>query len=150
MKNQRKRHNSDQTDEKSVTLQTESSVTREQERKPVRPPRVQMSGGTRLHYHHKDPNYHYAWIQDRDGKLDQAIQAYYEFVQEDGQKVTRASGPYPLFLMQLENKYWKEDEKLKYDKTCDSLKDEQALGPGEYLPDGRNHALEKDDYDPLA
>ena len=120
------------------------------ERSPKRPPRVPMSAGKKLDYRNVEEGWHYRWVQDRDGRLDQAKAAYYEFVEEDGNKVVRQSGPHPLFLMRIEQRYYDEDQALKLQAARDRLKSEQTLDDGEYIPDGKSHVLEKDDYDPLG
>jgi hypothetical protein len=119
-------------------------------RKPRRPERVPMGAGLKLDYRHKKEGFHYRWVQDRDGRLEMAVAAYYDFVMEDGDKVTRASGPFTLYLMCIEERYYQEDQELKLKRTTDTLKKEQELGQGEYIPNGNHHALQKDDYDPLA
>jgi hypothetical protein len=52
--------------------------------------------------------------------------------------------------MRVEKKYWLEDQKLKQDRLVGKLQAEQTLAEGEYVPDGKAHVLEKDEYDPLA
>lgn len=152
-KNVRGRPTAGKADSQLQNTQMAMSETREEQREPKRPARVSMTQGLKLEYASKDDDYHYAWIQDRDGQVDRALQAYYEFELVEGEKVTRASGAYPLFLMKLENQYWEEDQKLKHDKTVAKIQGEQVLAADEYIPgaqDGRKHVLERDDYDPLA
>ena len=52
-------------------------------------------------------------------------------------------------LKKIEKKYWDEDQILKQTKLSDKLRGEQQLARDEYLPEGRHHVLQKDDYDPL-
>jgi len=79
--------------------------TTRKSRKPERPARVPMGVGLKLDYKNKIEGFHYRWVQDRDGRLSEALAAYYEFVTEGGNKITRASGPYTLHLMCIEDRY---------------------------------------------
>ena len=118
-----------------------------------RPPRVPMSATLKLEFPGlcDDPNYHYRVISDRDGRIEQAKQAWYEHVKDhSGNNAVRHAGLYAQYLMKIEKKYWNEDQKLKQDKVSGKLRAEQKLASDEYLPDGRHHALQKDEYDPLA
>ena len=125
---------------------------REDKNDPVRPVRVPMSVGKRLDQTGLDPNFYYRWMNDRDGRLEQAKQAGYDFAtDEQNQHITRTSGPNRLHLMKLPMKYRLQDEALKQSKVVKTLQKENELAPDEYLPDGRHHALQReaDDYDPL-
>jgi hypothetical protein len=117
---------------------------------PARPPRVRMGAGQNLQFAGKEEGYYYRWFEDANGRIDKAIEAYYEFVTENGQKVKRASGPNFLYLMRIEDKYHQEDMKWKREQNVDTLKKENELGEGEYVPDGKSSPLQKDEYDPLA
>ena len=119
-----------------------------------RPPRVPMVAGQTLNANHlKKAGFHYRWFSNKNegARMDAAQQAWWEFVKDSsGEKVSRRSGPETLFLMCIEDKFYNEDQQLKQKKIIDTLKEQQNLGKDEYLPDGRHHALQKDDYDPLA
>jgi len=142
------------TEAQAAVSRVEVETPRTEKNKPKRPARVPMHNGIKLGIANMDPNYHYAWIQDKDGKIDEALAAYYEFHMVDGQKLKRASGNYPLYAMKLEIKYWEEDQRLKHEQGLDKLRKQQVLAKDEYIPgaqDGRHHVIEKDDdYDPLA
>ena len=139
------------TAEQAAISRVAMEEPRTEKNKPKRPARVPNTNGLKLDIPNMDSNYHYAWIQDKDGKIDKAVAAYYEFHMVDGQKLQRASGNYPLYAMKLEMKYWEEDQRLKHEEGKVKLRKEQALRPDEYLPgDGRHHVIEKDEYDPLA
>lgn len=114
--------------------------------------RIPMGSTKKLNYpeHLLDSNYHHRWIQARDGRIETAKAAWYEHVLESGVPVQRPSGPYAMYLMRIEKGYYEEDQKLKNRKVIDTLQKEQKLEADEYIPDGRQHVLEKDDYDPLA
>lgn len=122
--------------------------------KRERAPRVAMVAGQALNAEHlKKPGFKYRWFSDKNegSRLAQAQAAWWDFVKEEnGEKVSRRSGPETLFLMEIEEKYWNDDQKLKAQRIIDTIKKEQILAKDEYLPDGRHHALQKDDYDPLA
>ena len=119
-----------------------------------RPPRVPMVAGQTLNANHlKKSGYQYRWFSNKnDGaRIESAQQAWWDFVKDaSGEKVSRRSGPETLYLMCIEEKYYRDDQKLKQSKIIDTLKKEQFLGKDEYLPDNRHHALQKDDYDPMA
>ncbi len=139
-----------QADNSRVDLELDRT---EQAHSAKRPPRVAMGASLKLGYHGEmdTENYHYRWVSDRDGRTQQALQAWYEHVKDhNGDNVVRHVGAYAQFLMRVEKKYWDEDQKLKQDKLAAKLQQEQKLKADEYLPDDRHHVLEKDDYDPLA
>ena len=118
-----------------------------------RPPRVPMGATLKLEFGSMvdDPNYHFRVFSDHDGRIEQAKQAYYEYVKDsEGSNVARHSGPYTQFRMKIKKEYWVEDQELKQGKLVAKLQQEQKLQKDEYLPDGRHHALQKDEYDPLA
>lgn len=155
-KQKRARPSGSTTDNESQGLQVEVDTSREKAREPKRPPRLSMQAGLKLQLSNMDQDkYHYAWILDKDGKLEHAKACYYEHHQDDGKNDTwRQSGPFRQYAMKLPLEYWYEDQKLKNDQANDTLKAEQALKDNEYIPgalDGRKHVLEKDeDYDPLG
>jgi len=115
-----------------------------------RPPRVRMVAGQKLSVGPKDPNYEYRFFSDKPGRLDSAHAAWWEFVTEQGERIKRHSGTDTLYLMRIEKKHFDEDQKLKQQNIVDTLKKENQLERDEYVPDGQHHALQKDDYDPLA
>lgn len=118
---------------------------------PNRPPRVTAGIYSKLdHYKAKDPNYYYYWVADKPGKIQQKKAAYYEHVMDNGVAVEMKTSPYDLYLMRLPIEYRQEDEKLKAERVSATIQKKQELSPGEYLPDGRHHAIQKDNYDPLA
>ncbi len=124
---------------------------REDKNDPPRPRRVAMQARKKLEFIQQDPNYYYRWIQNRDGKLQMAKEAWYGPVKDDkGQEIFRQSGPYPLHLMRLPMKYRLEDEAEKQERVIETIKHESKLKQDEYIPDGRSHVVQKDgDFDPL-
>lgn len=122
--------------------------------KRERAPRVPMVAGQSLNAdQYKKEGYKYRWFTNKnDGaRLESAVQAWWDFVKDkQGEKVSRRSGPETLFLMCIEDKYYAHDQKLKHKRIIDTIQKENELGKEEYLPDGRHHALQKDDYDPLG
>ncbi len=150
----RGRARNSQTDAKSQESRVDLQQSREDEaHKPERPARVSMGATLKLDFGSlvDDANYHFRVISDRDGRVDQAKQAWYEHVLDaTGEKVVRHSGPYTQFLMKIKKEFWVEDQNLKLNKTISTLKAEQKLAPDEYIPDGNHHVLQKDDYDPLG
>lgn len=115
-----------------------------------RPPRVRMVAGQKLNVSRKDPNYEYRWFNDTPGRLDAALAAYWDFCLEDGEKTKRHAGEKTMYLMRIEKQYYTEDQQLKQKNIVDTMRKENELGSDEYIPDNRHHALQKDDYDPLA
>lgn len=123
---------------------------------PDRPARVPMGQTLNLEAGYLDldmKNFHHRWILEKDGRIHQAKQAYYEHVMDvDGDKVRRHKGLYQQFLMRLPIEHWESDQKLKHDKQSAKLGAElgkEGLRPGEYIPDGKDHIVQKE-IDPLA
>jgi hypothetical protein len=154
MSNIRGRKRNAQTDLQAENSRVDVEVSREDAaHKPKRPPRVSMGATLKLEFGDvvKDPDFHFRVISDRDGRIEQAKQAWYEFALDaQGEKIVRHSGPYAQYLMKIEKKYWDEDQDLKLQKTKAKLSSEQNLQRDEYIPDGRHHVLQKDGYDALA
>lgn len=117
-----------------------------------RPERIPMGSTAKLGYpaHKMVEDYQYRWFQNKEGRIDQAKQAWWEPVIDDGQPVSRASGAFPMFLMRIEKKYWVEDQKLKHERVIATMQEEQKLNKDEYLPGDKHHVLQKDNYDPLG
>ena len=142
-----------------TTHQAENSrVGLEQDRveaahSPERPARLPMGATLKLEFGNlcDDPKYHFRVISERDGRIEQAKQAWYEHVKDhNGDNVVRHGGQYKQYLMKIEKKYWDQDQQLKQKKLAAKLRQEQVLKADEYIPDGHHHVLQKDDYDPLA
>lgn len=110
-----------------------------------RPVRISMSNMKKLGVPSSllEKGYYYRWFQDRDGRISQAKAAYYEHVaDEQGNNFCRASGPYSMYLMRLQQKYRDEDNKLKKDRVAATLESETQIGPGEYAPDPKTGKAE--------
>lgn len=124
---------------------------REDKNKPVRAKRIGMQQRKKLDYIYQDSKYYYRWMQDRDGRIQHAREAGYEFVtDENGQEIQRRSGPYSLHLMRLPIQYRIEDEKAKQAKVIETIKHESKLKEDEYIPDGQKHVVQKNgDFDPF-
>ena len=150
----RGRPRADKTDNQVIDSRVELEVDRvEEAHETERPPRVSMGATLKLEFGSlcADEDYHYRVFSDRDGRVEQAKQAWYEHVMDHtGNKVTRHSGPYVQYLMKIKKEYWNEDQELKQKKIVGTLQKEQKLEKDEYLPDDRHHALQKDEYDPLS
>ncbi len=119
---------------------------------PERPPRVPMGATLKLSFPGlaEDPDFHYRVISERDGRLHQAIRAGYEYVVDCDSNNAMHPGFTDQYLMKIPMEWYKQDQKLKQDKLAGKLADEQVLQKDEYLPDGRHHVLQRDDYDPLG
>jgi len=132
------------------TSQVPHEKSRSESRNPSRAPRVPMVAGKNLELPIRK-GYHRHWFINKPGRIEQAENAYWGFIFDDtGSKITRPSGPFLMFAMEIEDRYWKEDNDLKNKKTIDTLRAEQELSVDEYVPEGRSHVLEKDNYDPLS
>ena len=151
VKRPRGRPRADKTGLQAANRQVESETMRSEERKPPRPPRVPMATGLKLEFG-KRPGYVRRLFATKPGRIEQALAAYWEFVLDDtGEKISRPSGEYRLYLMEIEKRYYDEDQELKNKKNLDIMRKEQKLAEGEYLPEGRHHVIQReDDYDPLA
>jgi len=134
------------------TSQVEVQKSRTEERKPDRAARVPMTNTLKLQFNGQldTEKFYYRWFKEEDGRLGQAQGAYYDHVIIDGAKVKRQYKATTQYLMQLPIQYRKDDQKLKEGAIKGKLSEKQTLAKDEYLPDDRHHALEKDDYDPLA
>lgn len=151
----RGRPRADKTDSQVTDSRVELEADRAEEaHEAERPPRVPMGTTLKLEFGSlcDDKKYHFRVFSDRDGRVEQAKQAWYEHVLDHtGNKVQRHKGPYVQYLMKIKKEYWDADQQLKQKKIVDTLQKEQVLEKGEYLPDDRHHALQKDEeYDPLA
>tara|TARA_R110000744_G_scaffold246942_1_gene363466 strand:- start:30391 stop:30795 length:405 start_codon:yes stop_codon:yes gene_type:complete len=133
---------------------TQQNRTQKAHEPKNRPERVPMGSTAKLGYPSSKMDteqYQYRWFQDKEGRIDQAKQAWWEQVkEEDGEIVRRASGAFPMFLMRIEKKYWEEDQQLKHQRVIATMQEEQKLSSDEYLPGDKHHVLQKDDYDPLG
>lgn len=141
-------------DESGLELQQAATETqRDESREPKRPARVPMTNTLKLQYNHAldRENFFYRWFRSDNGRIEQAKAAYYEHVLDDsGTKVKRAYRASEQYLMRMPIEYYNEDQKLKEDSIKGKLRAEQSLAKDEYLPDDRHHAIQADDYDPLA
>lgn len=109
-----------------------------------RPTRIPMGNAKKLDVPASmlEKGYYYRFIQDREGKIEQAIAAFYEHVKdEQGNNYTRRSGPHSLHLMRLKQEYRNEDLELKRDRVNATLEQEAEIGENEYAPNGGNSAI---------
>ena len=86
-----------------------------------RAPRRSMSGlDLKLYFAPKymtNKNMYYRIFNDRPGRIEQALAAYYEHViDENGAKLSATSGNTRMYLMALDKKYRAEDDKLKMER----------------------------------
>ncbi len=97
------------------------------------------------------------WIQDKDSKIEQSMQAGYEVHRGgDGKPTVRHKGQFPMYLMLLPMKLRQRDLDKKAQEVNNTLIEKNKLDAGDYVPgqeDGsRAHVLERDrsaDFDPL-
>ena len=110
-----------------------------------RPARIPMSNMKKLDVPLSlmEEGYYYRWFQDKDGRISQAKEAYYEHVvDEQSNNYYRSSGLYGMYLMKLPQKYRDEDNKLKKARVAATLESETNIGPGEYAPDPKTGRAE--------
>lgn len=108
---------------------------------PKRPPRIPMNAGMNLHvsesYLERD-KFAYRWFAEnhiKGGRIENAHGAYWEHVtDENGNNFKRSRGQDTNYLMRLELKYWREDQKLKREKVRATMEKEYSIGEGEYAP----------------
>lgn len=75
----------------------------------------------------KNKNMYYRIFLDRDGRIQKALDAYYEHViDENGVKLSAASGNSRMYLMALDKTYRAEDDKLKLQKHRDTMRSEKS------------------------
>ena len=95
-----------------------------------------------------DPNKYHRFIADRDGRVDKAKEAWYEFVtDENGVNIVRSSKGTKMYLMALDKQYRDDDVKLKQKQYRASINQEadKDLGIAGLETDtdkGRKSALE--------
>jgi hypothetical protein len=110
-----------------------------------RPRRISMSNMKKLEIPDGliEDGYYYRWFQDKEGRISQAIAAYYEHViDEQGNNFTRQSGPYSMYLMRLKQEYRDEDNRLKKQRVAATLEAESKIGYNEYAPDSETGRAE--------
>jgi len=108
-----------------------------------RPERISMNNMKKLEVPQGmiEDGFYYRWFQDKEGRISQALAAYYEHVvDEQGNKFIRQSGPYTMHLMRLPQKYRDEDNLLKRKRVADTLESEAQIGRNEYAPDETGRA----------
>jgi hypothetical protein len=108
-----------------------------------RPKRVSMQGAMKLGIPEglAKEGHTVRWFRDKDGRIAQAQAAYWEHIKSDGKNLSRQSGPYTMYAMQLANEYVQEDRALKRDKIAARIKQEAAVGANEYTDNGNNSAI---------
>ncbi len=97
------------------------------------------------------------WFQDKDSRLEQAMNGGYEVARDgSGKPIVRKKGMYSQYLMLLPLKLRQRDLDRKAQEVNNTLIEKNKLADGEYIPgkqDGsRAHVLERDrnaDFDPL-
>ena len=103
-----------------------------------RPKRVSMNNMLNLAAGEEalENGYYHRWIIGRDGRVPRAQAAYYEFVtDEQGNNMTRVSGPNTQYLMRLPQHYRDEDLAAKKAAVQATLETEAGIGQNEYAPD---------------
>lgn len=86
--------------------------------------------------------WHPCWVlDDQKGNLEVFQRSWYQFVlDKDGKHVSYPSGPFRLHLMEVEQKYYDDDQRLLAEETSSRMKQKIMLGKDEYAPDERNPA----------
>lgn len=116
-----------------------------------RPPRVSMAENDLLLSVEKrllNPAMHHRFFADREGRIERAKAAYWDFVADDnGVNIVRSSKGTKMYLMALDKQYYEEDNALKMKKYRDSIgveaeKDLGIKGLQSDTDKGRASALE--------
>jgi hypothetical protein len=95
------------------------------------------------------PGYHRHWFNDTPGRVEQALEAGYTYVQDkDGKKVSRVvgvaegGGPLTAFLMEIPEEWYKEDmaaEQRRVDEMDGAIRKGAVSGEpgkdGRYVPE---------------
>jgi hypothetical protein len=149
------------TDIPDIPLETARKNTRKQTaesraekaHKPAR--RTPMGVSYKVSYpdHLKDHNFFYYFVADQGGKVQQRLDAGYEFVKDEaGNKVIRhSSDGVNLILMRQPMEYREEDLAIKRDMNYSQIKAEQSVEEGFYKPGDRKNVIQRDDMlDPLS
>ena len=144
------------TEEKPKAKRGAKTTRQQAHTNKARPRRISMSEGFKLdvpEWCKADKDFYYRWIADRDGRVQRAKQAAYEPVKDPdtGENIVVFHNV-NMHLMKLPAEFRVEDVALKNKKIVDTLKAEQKLKDGEYIPDGRKAPLQRDSdlLDPLA
>lgn len=110
-----------------TTRKTRQTTTK---RAPERKKRVPVSGTGRniLTVENLDPAYHYRWVNDKDGRIDQFLAGWWEFVRHDvdvgDRSSEKADSPDSMvthkvgngvtaYLMRIKKEYFEEDKAAK-------------------------------------
>ena len=120
---------------------------------PDRPKRVTMQGALKLTVPPGliKADYTARWFRDKDARITQAQGAYWEYIKDaEGKNLSRPSGPYILYAMQLPNKYAEEDRALKRAKIAARISKEAAIAPNEYSDHGTDSALSVEGSNPYS
>jgi len=90
--------------------------------------------------------YHAHLFVDKEGEIEAAQAAYYEFVRDEkGRKVTMAAGGGRThYLMEIEQKYYDEDMKAQADAIDKKMMTTNSLKDNEYSPEGHNVIATRD------
>lgn len=93
-----------------------------------RPQRIMMGGDDLIltvPQRYLKPDGYYRWIADREGRIERAKAAWYDFVtDENGVNITRSSKGTKMYLMVLDKQYRDEDVALKQKKYHASINQE--------------------------
>ena len=138
--------------DKTSELNAEVSRADSAHANPKRP-RIPMGVGLNFEYpeHKKDPDYFYYGVSQEN--VDRRMDAGFEFVlNDDGSKFQRKGRDGSImYCMRQHMDYRNEDLQLKSEMRSATMKAEQKLLAGEYLPEGRTSKVQRDTdlIDPL-
>jgi len=112
-----------------------------------RPARVPLGQGKRLDVpdHLKHDGFHQYWFIDRPGQIESAVSAWYDFVLDEGQKVTRPAGNGEThYLMEIDQETYDKDMRVQQDLITETEKASFKVKSKEYSPEGHGSAVTKD------
>lgn len=106
----------------------------------ARNPRVKARRGGKLVVpeRFKTPGYREYWGIDRPGEIEQLLERGYEYIYDDGQKVSvHAGGGYKHYLLRIPQEYYDEDQEEYLAELQETTYQQARIGSGEYAPTGR-------------
>lgn len=141
-KNTSKQHTqASTTTNMSSSLGSNQAVRPDAPEGPDRPARIPMNSGTNLNVPEqlldRDKFHHRFFAENliKGGRIESAKGAWWEHVIDPrGKNIMRPSGGDVMYLMKIDIKYWKEDQKLKQDKVRATMEAEATISDGEYAP----------------
>lgn len=112
--------------------------------------RIPLGKGLKLEFPNRE-GYHRTWAIDKPGELVRMERAWYKFVvDERGNKITVPAGNgFIHYLMEIEEKYYKEDTKRASDERRKKMSAMMKCNPDEYAANRQKSVVQKAESDPI-